>query len=137
MPLRMLVSRCELIQPLRRDPLANYHVHSAVVPAAAIRLREPWRPGLARVLQAANDAIETTKLQWFVLNPLEELLMSQRARLVLDEGDRAKREAERARREGLLERVARVEMFEPRVREHPSGLLKPFVPFREGVDVHA
>ena len=37
----------------------------------------------------ANDAIaaRTTKLQWFVLNPLEELLMSQRARLVLDEGD--------------------------------------------------
>ena len=84
------------------------------------------------------DAIDARKrLVWFVLNPLEELLMSQRARLVLHKRHGRKREAERARREGLLERIARVEMFEPRVREHPCRFLKPFIPFREGVDVDA
>ena len=88
----------------------------------------PLRP-LAKT--HANDAIDarTTRLQWFVLNPLEELHMGQRARLVLDERDRRKREAERARRERLLERVARVQVLEPRVREHASGLLEALVSF--------
>ena len=63
--------------------------------------------------------------------------MSQRARLVLDEGDRVKREAEGPRSQGLVERVARVQMIEPRVREHSCRSLKPFIPFGERVDVDA
>ena len=41
------------------------------------------------LLAKSPHAVAATRreLQWFVLNPLEELLMSQRARLVLDEGD--------------------------------------------------
>ena len=57
--------------------------------------------------------------------------MSRRARLVLDErGPRQTREAERSARQGLLERVARVQVLEPRVREHACRFLKPFIPFR-------
>ena len=76
----------------------------------SLRMPEAMAAGcFASASQAASETrTRTTKLQWFVLNPLEELLMSQRARLVLDEGDGVEREAERARGQGLVQRVARV-----------------------------
>ena len=79
-------------------------VRSAVVSASAHKAEEL----ASQLVPLWPLAIGTTRLQWFVLNPLEELRMTQRARLVLDEGDRREREAERARSQGLVERVARV-----------------------------
>ena len=103
-PLGMVVSLCELIEPLRvvAGQLPEYCRRACGSALTDEQLQSqsgfllvPYRP-LA------------TRLQWLVLNPLEELGVRQRARLVLHKRHRREREAERARSQGLVERVARV-----------------------------
>ena len=81
-PVQMLVSLRELIEPLR---VVAGDFQSPQFSACAAHQERAASEHVARALQAASD--DTTRLQWFVLNPLEELGVRQRARLVLDEGD--------------------------------------------------
>ena len=83
-PLRMLVSLCELIEPLR--VVAGQLPESAVPTSAAVTSQLQRGPSLLVSTGRERNANAGRTQDAVQTQPLEELGVRQRARLVLDEG---------------------------------------------------